>query len=107
MDEKKMILSCTYDGSNTNKNGITTLKFNFPASEIAKYINVVMLLNSDIKAQIDNGDGSKGVIGKARFKTLRINREGDAVLQLESINVNFALLNECFEKNVRICLIAK
>lgn len=107
MDEKKLVLACTYDGSNTNKSGITTLKFVFPASELAKYINVVMLLNNDIKTQADNGEGTKGIIGKTRFKTLRINREGDAILQLESMDVNFELLNECFEKNIRLCLVAK
>lgn len=102
--KEKVVMNCMYDGCSTNKNGITTLKFSFPASEIGNYINVVKFLNVDVKALIDVG-GVKAKIGVCRVKNLRINREGDAVLQLETMELDFNALLDSFEKNIRLALV--
>ena len=98
----KIKLQCQYDGANTTKNGITTLKFRCPFSEIINYINVVRCIGLNLKVGIVVENTKYLLTPQARFKNIRIDREGEAIVQIEAEIVNYASIINACDKIIKV-----
>lgn len=98
----KIKLQCQYDGANTTKNGITTLKFRCPFSEITSYINVVRCIGLNLKVGIVVENTKHLLTPQARFKNIRIDREGEAIVQIEAEIVNYASIINACDKIIKV-----
>ena len=101
---EKVVIIGKYDGMTTNKDGISVLKFKFPFSEIVNYINTIKLIGLNIKL-IAKTDQIKFKVGTARFKMLKLDREGEAQLQLEGEDFNYHDLQKVVDEQVTVCML--
>ena len=100
----KLVMTGTYDGCTTTKQGVSTIKFKFPYSEITNYIKCFYYLNVDLRL-LERVGNDKKEIGNVRLKTIRCDREGQAVISFEGEDLDLADIGMLVEKNVVVCII--
>lgn len=84
MNEENEMLTLigTFDNVNVRNDGIVNMRLKFPYSEIAKY--TLLLLNIGIKLKaIIMAENEKIKLGNIIFKSLSINRDGEARFVIE------------------------
>lgn len=80
----KITYEATYDGHNTKRDGIISLNFRVPYTELSNGVKSVMLVDKQFKVAVIV-DGQKIKIAKsAAFCGLRIDRHGETRITLET-----------------------
>lgn len=73
----------TFDNANTNSKGIAVMKFKFPFSEVANYIQLVTMVGKPLKGLVYTAEGDKMKLNSVMFKQLSVDRDGEAKFTLE------------------------
>lgn len=84
-----------YDGHSLSKNGKVDLKLVCDYSELVNYMQLVQMLNNDIKVTVKlSGEKKKPIkIGMFRLKQLNVSHDGSAKVSFSSTN-DFVEVNE-------------
>lgn len=73
----------TFDNANTNSKGIAVMKFKFPFSEVANFVQLVTVVGKPLKGMVYTAEGDKMKLGSVMFKQLSIDRDGEAKFTIE------------------------
>lgn len=79
----KIKVTGSFNGITTKRDGVCDVKFKFPFSEIGSYSAFLVTIGEECKCQIEV-EGNNYVIPTAKFKTLKVDNEGEASLVLET-----------------------
>lgn len=82
MSEKIAIIG-TFDNANVKKDGIAAMRFKFPFTEIANWSKLLLFVGSAMKILAVTDNNEKIKLGKVYFKSLSIDKEGEAKLTVE------------------------
>ena len=82
-----------FDNVTTKQDGVTTMRFKFPFSEIGRYTRLFLNIGKGMKAMVVNEAGEKIHLGIVSFKQLAVDREGEAKFTIAS-DVDGLMLNE-------------
>ena len=104
-------IECTFYTYVTKSNGIQTLRFRAPSTELSNAMKVILQMHAQITAGIVLADGSKHKLGIYQFGGLSVDRDGQSVISLETdvtaSSVGDALLREVINKNVTLVTYSK
>lgn len=73
-----------YNGHNVKANGIVLLNLKAMYSELVKTIQVLQLLNNDVKISVVHGKSEES-LGMFRVKNVNISDDGESVLKFETL----------------------
>lgn len=73
-----------YNGHNVKANGIVLLNLKAMYSELVKTIQVLQLLNNDVKISVVQGKSEES-LGMFRVKNVNISDDGESVLKFETL----------------------
>jgi hypothetical protein len=62
----------SFDNANCRSNGMATIKFRFPNSELANYSKSLLMVGMKGKGQVETEDGEKISLGMVAFRGLSI-----------------------------------
>lgn len=69
-----------FDNVSTRMDGVTTVRFKFPYSEIAAYSRLLLNLGKEMRSIVVNETGDKFSLGMVSIKQLAIDKDGEAKL---------------------------
>lgn len=115
-----MILSIIgiFDNANAKNNGVTTMRFKFPLSEIAKWSKLLLLINREVKAkvlvEVESEEGAENLkdgyasikLGNILFKTLSIDKDGEArfTVEGESETMDLSSIYTMLDKEIKLVI---
>jgi len=73
-----------YNGHNVKANGIVLLNLKAMYSELVKTIQVLQLLNNDVKISVVKGKSEES-LGMFRVKNVNISDDGESILKFETL----------------------
>lgn len=82
--QTKVALVGNYGGHSVKINKIVSLNLKFPYSEIVNYVKTLQFISENITVKTRIGDGKPRQIGIFSFNGLKIDRDGEAVITLNS-----------------------
>jgi hypothetical protein len=74
----------SYNGHNVKSNGVVNLNLKAMYSELVNTIQVLQLLNNDVKISVIEGK-SENSLGMFRVKNVSISDDGESVLKFETL----------------------
>jgi hypothetical protein len=74
----------SYNGHNVKSNGIVNLNLKAMYSELVNTIQVLQLLNNDVKISVVEGK-SENSLGMFRVKNVSVSDDGESVLKFETL----------------------
>ena len=74
----------SYNGHNVKSNGIVNLNLKAMYSELVNTIQVLQLLNNDVKISVVEGK-SESSLGMFRVKNVSVSDDGESVLKFETL----------------------
>ena len=95
-------VECTYNGLSVARSGVTTIRFKAPFGEIVNYVNILGLIGLETQFAIRNDDNKFKKVGIVRIKSLNINKEGEANIQVYGENLDLPDISSMMEKVIKI-----
>lgn len=75
-----------YNGHTIGNNGNISLKLNCDYGEITNYVQLIQMLNNDVKIEVKHPEQKKFSLGIFRIKTIQIDHDGEGRLTFSSTN---------------------
>lgn len=102
-------IECMYAGMTQRKDGLTTLKFKFPASLVGDYIQIIGFqgMRIGLSAKYGEEDNERVKLGWAQYGGVTVNRENEATFKFEFMRVNMAGLAHIQDRVIHLLITPK
>lgn len=99
---KQLKIIGIFDNANTRMDGVTTLRFKFPYSEIGAYSRLLLNLGKQMRALIVNEAGEKVSLGMVSIKQLAIDKDGEAKLTVtgELVDIDISKISMLLDQQI-------
>lgn len=106
MMSEKLIITGTFDTANVKKDGIAAVRFKFPFMEIANWVKLLTHVNAPGKMLVIPENGEKIKFGEVLFKSLSVDKDGEAKLTVEgeANSMDLSQTHTMIDKCVKVCI---
>lgn len=104
-DRNMIKIECMSDGMSADRNGIVTARFKAPYGEIGDWLKLFGVIGLDlIFATKGEDEGKFFRTGKARFKKVSADKEGEAQIHLYGDEIDVARLQSLKEQAITLAV---
>lgn len=108
MIDDKIKIECIYLGTSTNKNGVTTIKFEAPYDQAMEYIKLHMYFGTNLHLGYKSDTDEKFIkIGQVRINGINCKKEGNSILSFYGEGLELPALGNVIERQLKIMLVYK
>lgn len=106
----KTRFSGTFAGANVKKDGTVVLSFLAPQSEMASVLQSVLFIDHVMRVGVEL-DGSPIKVGKAAFNSIRVDKDGESRVvldtDLDGLDISLAELKSFVNENMQVLFVSK
>jgi len=99
----------TFDNANVKSDNTATVRFKFPQSEIANYVQLLMLIGREVPCKVIPEEHDEAIkLGRVSFKQLSVDKDGEAkatfIGDLESMDISqlYVMNNQALEVQLKV-----